>query len=642
MTYYGQHNEQYITSREIGRGGEGCVFELASHGDLVLKVYNEPPADNRKRKLRHMVDMRSKDIEAYAAWPVDLVSDAGGTVVGFVMRKLQGYLPLHHVFSPMDRKKMFQDRGYNFLVHVARNVATAFHKLHDAGLVVGDVNEGNILMNKAGMVVFIDCDSFQVHAEGRYFLCEVGVPRYTPPELLKRATFENVIRTANTDNFSLAVLLFQLLFLGRHPFAGRHKGNADIDEETAIRQRQFAYSLTNSKKKLTPPPDTISISDLPEDVVKLFHQAFETETRPNAVEWIPALDALLKSMQTCTVSALHTFPAQMAECPWCWFRKHRGIMYFLDDSYLQANMVLGDIEQFVNGFRPEPITLKQLTPESVPAHLPPTPIPVRVVKAAKIRAYLSICLGIAGIALLTVSPYSILLAGFLVVYVLRWSVWANRIKAEVVSRNERFQSLQKKLQQVLKEYNAPADMVAYQHGLESLNKLTIQFRRLPEELDRKRKAMEEALYNEQLNDYLRRFEIEDHQIPSIGPAKKKALYNAGIRHAAHIANLPATKVPGIGPAMEQILMSWRRQMSADFVYIPDQLSLNAGMQKVNEEMAQLRLKLESAIRREYQHLNFLKANIRTRAELLEHQFLNVTAQMKQAQTDVQAIRKYAA
>jgi len=642
MTYYGQHNEQYVTSREVGRGGEGYVFELASHGDLVLKLYNEPPSDNRQQKLQHMVAMRSKEIETYATWPVDLVSDAGGTVVGFVMRKLQGYLPLHHVFSPMDRKKMFQDRGYNFLVHVARNVSTAFHKLHEAGLVVGDVNEGNILMNKAGMVAFIDCDSFQVHADERYFFCEVGVPRYTPPELLKRATFEKVIRTANTDNFSLSVLLFQLLFLGRHPFAGRHKGNSDIDEETAIRQHLFAYSLTNPKKKLSPPPDSINISDLPEDIVNLFHQAFETDTRPNAAEWIPALDAMLKTMHTCTVSALHTYPAQMKECPWCWFRKHRGIMYFLDDSYLQANMVLGDIEQFVNGFRPEPITLKQLSPESVPAQLQPTPVPARIIKAVKIRTYLSVSLGIAGIALLTVSPYSILLAGFLVVYVLRGSVWANRIKAEVVSRNERLQSLQKKLQQVLREYNAPADMVAYQQGLESLNKLIFQFRRLPEELDRMRKAMEEALYNEQLNDYLRRFDIEDHQIPSIGPAKKSALYNAGIRHAAHIANLPATKVPGIGPAMEQILMSWRRQMSADFVYIPDQLSLNAGMQKVNEEMAQIRLKLESAIRREYQHLNFLKANIRTRAELLEQQFMNVTVQMKQAQTDVQAIRKYAA
>ncbi len=470
----------------------------------------------------------------------------------------------------------------------------------------------------------------------------MGVPRYTPPELLKRATFENVIRTTNTDNFSLAVLLFQLLFLGRHPFAGRYKGNADIDEETAIRQRQFAYSLSNTKKKLSPPPDSINISDLPEDIVKLFHQAFEADIRPNAAEWIPALDAMLKSMETCRVSALHTYPAQMAECPWCWFRKQRGIMYFLDDSYLQANTVLGDIEQFVNGFRPEPISLKQLSPESVPGHLPPTPIPTRVLRAVKIRTYLSIGVGIAGITLLSVSPYSIFVGGFLVVYILRGSVWANRIKAEVKSRNERFQYLQKKLQQVLREYNAPADMIAYQQGLESLNKLTIQFRRLPEELDRKRKAMEEALYNEQLNDYLRRFHIEDHQIPSIGPAKKRALYNAGIRHAAHIANLPVTKVPGIGPAMEQILMSWRRQMSADFVYIPDQLSLNAGMQKVNEEMAQLRLKLESAIRREYQHLNFLKANIRTRAELLEHQFVNITVQMKQAQTDMQAIRKYAA
>src|SRR6185437_4759592 len=131
----------------------------------------------------------------------------------------------------------------------------------------------NILISSSGLVAFIDCDSFQVKGSDKYFFCEVGVPRYTPPELLKERSFENITRTINTDGFSLAVLIFQLLFLGRHPFAGKNKLAADFDEETAIRKREFAYSLENKKKKLFPPTDSFSMSNLPDQVVGLFHRA---------------------------------------------------------------------------------------------------------------------------------------------------------------------------------------------------------------------------------------------------------------------------------------------------------------------------------------------------------------------------------
>src|ERR1035437_662790 len=126
MTLRGLHTEQYVTGRELGRGGEGTVYEVKNHSSVVLKKYNEPPAQDKVNKLRHMVSMRSPAIEAYAAWPTDLVLDDTEAVCGFVMKKLTGYVPLHMIFNPMDRKKLFPDKGYNFLVHVARNLSTAF------------------------------------------------------------------------------------------------------------------------------------------------------------------------------------------------------------------------------------------------------------------------------------------------------------------------------------------------------------------------------------------------------------------------------------------------------------------------------------------------------------------------------------
>ena len=183
VTYKG-NNDNYTALREIGRGGEGQVYELVNKPTLVLKLYSESLSTERIAKLRLMVSLNSSQIDQYTAWPKDIVVNKQGDVCGFVMKKLTKYVPLHNLFSPMDRKRLFPDKGYNFLVHVARNLSVAFHSLHSDGIIVGDVNEGNILVNGQGMITFIDCDSFQVKDGNRFHYCEVGVPRYICPGLL--------------------------------------------------------------------------------------------------------------------------------------------------------------------------------------------------------------------------------------------------------------------------------------------------------------------------------------------------------------------------------------------------------------------------------------------------------------------------
>jgi len=648
MTFTGLNNDRYITGRELGRGGEGAVYELQSHSGLVLKKYNETLSAGKIDKLKLMVSMRSPAIEAYAAWPVDLVRDDTGFCCGFVMKKLSGYVPLHMVFSPMDRKKMFPDKGYNFLVHVARNLATAFFKLHEAGLVVGDVNEGNILISSSGLVAFIDCDSFQVKGEKNYFYCEVGVPRYTPPELLKKGSFEHVVRTVSTDSFSLAVLIFQLLFLGRHPFAGKNRSAGDIDEETAIRLQYFAYSLDKKKNKLSPPADSLSITNLSDDLITFFHQAFEQDERPLPAVWVKALDSFLSDMTTCTNARLHTYPSRLQECPWCMFRKTRGIMFFLDDSYLRANTVLDDIESFVNGFRPDKLELKKWdNAQSSP--LPgPTPIDTLWIRYKQISRRTTIALVAAGIAMAMLYPwlpqlFFIAPVLFIIAYfVFKRSAWMVKLRSELEQRRKTYFALDSRCSNLISEYNTPGDLTLYNRHLDTLQKLVHDFRRLPEEYDRRKKIVEEELYNEQLNDYLTQFHIESHAIPSFGPAKKTALINVGIRTAADIIKLHITKIPGMGPANQKILFEWRRQMSNGFVYIPADYQVSQKLQKVNEVIATMKLQLESGIRKEYQSINFLKLNITNRANILETQIRDLSAKTRQAKVDMEAFRELAA
>ena len=141
---------------------------------------------------------------------------------------------LHFLYGPKSRKTEFPNIGFRFLVRVATNVARAMAIAHAEGVVVGDVNERSVFVGRDGLVKLIDCDSFQVKAFARLFPCEVGVPSITPPELQPQ-NLRSVLRTTQHDAFSLAVLIFLLIFMGRHPFAGRY-ARGSIELEDAIKE----------------------------------------------------------------------------------------------------------------------------------------------------------------------------------------------------------------------------------------------------------------------------------------------------------------------------------------------------------------------------------------------------------------------
>src|SRR5258706_14845229 len=154
--------------RELGRGGEGSVFEVLTRTELVAKLYHVAPENAKQDKLQYMVSSADAKLSEFSAWPLEtLHASRGSPVKGFLMRRIAAMEPIHKLYSPVDRKKTFPDKGWDFLLHVARNVAAAFESLHSHGHVVGDVNQGNVVVGSNGRVAFIDCDSFQINANGR-------------------------------------------------------------------------------------------------------------------------------------------------------------------------------------------------------------------------------------------------------------------------------------------------------------------------------------------------------------------------------------------------------------------------------------------------------------------------------------------
>jgi DNA-binding helix-hairpin-helix protein with protein kinase domain len=140
----------------------------------------------------------------------------------------------------------------------------------------------------------IDCDSYQVIINGKHFPCPVGSPDLTPIEHHNK-NFKQVVRTMESEMFSLAIILFECLMLGRHPY--------DIvggdDPVTNLRQGNFPYGKGNSG---IPQGPWYNIwSHMPYRIKNLFIQNFtEGVTDPNkrtdAPTWHQAISIYLNEM----------------------------------------------------------------------------------------------------------------------------------------------------------------------------------------------------------------------------------------------------------------------------------------------------------------------------------------------------------
>ena len=174
-------------------------------------------------------------------------------------------------------------------------------------------------MSEDATVRLIDCDSFQVIAPGARFLCEVGVEAFTPPELQGRS-YVGLVQTPNHDAFRLAVMTFQLLFMGRHPFAGRYLGPGEMNLGRAIAEHRFAYSVTNRAMSMDRPRHAIISVGWPSygrHVRIGILPVCASVGRPASQDWIDSLALLEKCLKRCAHNHSHWYPDHAAKCPWC-------------------------------------------------------------------------------------------------------------------------------------------------------------------------------------------------------------------------------------------------------------------------------------------------------------------------------------
>ncbi|MEH2244772.1 tetratricopeptide repeat protein [Nostoc sp.] len=313
----------------LGRGGEACVYAVPSDNNLVAKIYHKPTtahADKLQAMLANPPENPTASLGHISiAWPEDLLRAADGknSILGFLMPRIQGMRPIIDFYNPRTRRQHCPLFNYQYLLRTARNLTAAFAALHASGYFIGDVNESNILVSDTALVTLIDTDSFQVRDPNNnvVYRCPVGKPEFTPPELQNK-TFAQHDREISHDLFGLAVLVFQLLMEGTHPFSGIFQGAIEPPPyEARIASGHFTYSQKRHVPYL-PTPIAPAWEILHPSLQELFVRCFEEGhnnplLRPSAQTWLSAIAEAEDSLITCTTNPQHRYNNHMRSCPWC-------------------------------------------------------------------------------------------------------------------------------------------------------------------------------------------------------------------------------------------------------------------------------------------------------------------------------------
>lgn len=606
--------------REIGRGGEGSVFEIKSDDRCVAKIYHQPLNTDKADKIRLMASLRNDKISALSAWPMELLLRRSGEPIGLLMPKIVGRKDIHHLYNPKSRRADFQRADWRFLVRAAANTARAFAAVHEAGCVIGDVNHGGVLVAQDATVKLIDCDSFQVISKGRKFLCEVGVETFTSPELQDRP-FKGIVRTSNHDNFGLAVMVFLLLFMGRHPFSGRYLGVGDMPIPKAIEQFRFAYGVKRTDLNMERPPGTPPLSIAGDDLSLLFELAFSNQMvgggRPDAKEWIAALEKLEQGLKQCGKSPSHWHHKALPACPWCQMEAATGVPLFpvvvhgFTGTLFDLDLLWKQLEAIPHpGIAPQFGAITATASQEAKNNT-----------SAFVRNFwaLSVSGALIGFAIFgNVGSSGILLwiAGILSFFVVRHlsdnSAAVGKFRSELAEA-------EKKWQLSSEEWVRRAGSGEFDARKAKMVSLRAEWSDIPNLRQRKLTQLKQDQRNHQLERYLDSFEIDAAKIEGVGAGRKRTLESYGIETAADVKKHRIASVPGFGPKLQAALIAWRASIERRFLFDPNKGVDPRDTAKIELEVFTQRRNIEDKLRSTLLELRQVDDQIRVARKYLRPQ-----------------------
>ena len=301
--------------RLLGEGGEGQVYEGRLPGDdtpYALKWYHpEQASEARRRALTTLIDIGPPDDRFL--WPLELAYQPGSDTFGYLM-------PLRparfHGLGEFLARRV--DAEFRELTIAGLQLAHCFLQLHSKGLCYRDISYANVFFDETTGDVLI-CDNDNVGIDGEQTLI-LGTPYFMAPEIVRR----EAMPSANTDRFSLAVLLFYMFMLD-HPFLGEAESDEPALTEIFGTRPVFIFDPEDHSNR---PVEGVHRNALffwpmfPSFVRALFTRSFTggvtdpVNGRVRESEWRRSLARLHDSVVRCRACGSQNFYEAARQGPW--------------------------------------------------------------------------------------------------------------------------------------------------------------------------------------------------------------------------------------------------------------------------------------------------------------------------------------
>lgn len=269
-------------------GGEGSIYKIDMDSNLVAKIYLKGKLTERKKAKISTLISKNIKIDGVCL-PTECVYNIQRELVGYLMPFVKG-IPLSLSVFRGERgfKRHFSTWTRNDLIDLCITIVTIIQKLHKKGIIIGDINGSNILVETPTKVNFVDADSFQVDG----FPCPVGQEDYTAPEIQGKK-YDSFLRTEGNENFAIATLLFEIFMFGKRPYAKIGGGNIMQD----IKDGDFSYPYKGNSNHKLPEGDWKYLwSHLHPAIKRTFYHTFrkgedlyDEDKRPNSYYWLKLL-----------------------------------------------------------------------------------------------------------------------------------------------------------------------------------------------------------------------------------------------------------------------------------------------------------------------------------------------------------------
>ena len=272
--------EKYELVKRLSGGAEGMVFTTDRDG-ILAKIYHKGIINPlRWAKLKKLTELGITGTGFCI--PQELLFFRNAPV-GYTMAFAKGKT-LGNVFDGPDAiLESFPEWTRLDVVKTILALIEKYLYLHMHDVVAGDIQLKNALINNSSDVYLIDMDSVQVDN----LPCPVGTEEFTDQRLWGR-NFAQFVRELRDEDYSIAMLVFSVLFCGLHPYATRN-GAETLREE--IINHNFPYTYDNDPEYVPVGGYAHIWEFLSDRLRKMFYDTFKNGISYETLEW---LDAVVK------------------------------------------------------------------------------------------------------------------------------------------------------------------------------------------------------------------------------------------------------------------------------------------------------------------------------------------------------------